>query len=63
MAEILDPDTVTRLRTLTPRAAFEQVKEALYRMGGASSDEFAEVFEELVALGILTEEQLEEFSG
>jgi hypothetical protein len=61
MPEILDPEQVEILRGLPAREAFERVKEALYRSGGATSDEFLDAFEEMVALGILTQEQLEEY--
>ena len=60
MPEIFDPESVEKLRGLPAREAFERVKDALYRNGGATSDEFAAAFDEMVALGILTAEELEE---
>jgi hypothetical protein len=50
MAE-LDPETLDRLRTLAPRAVYDQVREALYRLGAVTSDDFREVYEDLVAEG------------
>jgi hypothetical protein len=61
--EIFDPESVETLKGLPAREAFERVKDALYRMGGATSEEFAEAFEEMVELGILTPEELEEFTA
>ena len=63
MPEILDPEQIEILRGLPAREAFERVKDALYRRGGGTSDEFLDVFEQMVELGILTPEQLEEYLG
>jgi hypothetical protein len=63
MVAILDPETVERLRALTPRQAFEQAKSAVYRSGAVGSDDFLDVFEQLVDTGVLTWEQIEEFRG
>jgi hypothetical protein len=60
MAEI-DAETLDRYRTLEPRAVFQEVRDALYRRGAATSADFLEVYEELVAEGILTWEQIEGF--
>jgi len=62
MAE-LDPETIDRLRTLAPRAVYDEVREALYRLGAVSSDDFREVYEDLVAEGILSWEEIERFEG
>jgi hypothetical protein len=59
----LHPDEIERLRSLPPRQAFERVKDALYRSGHVRSDEFVDAYEQLVELGILTPEQLEEYLG
>jgi hypothetical protein len=63
MPEVIHPDEIEVLRSLPPREAFERVKDALYRRGSVSSDEFTDAYEQLVELGILTPEQLEEFLG
>jgi len=60
MAEF-DPQTLDRFRALEPQAVFEEVRDALYRRGAASSGDFLEVYEELVSEGILTWEQIEGF--
>jgi hypothetical protein len=63
MATVFDRETLDRFRTLTPRQAFEEAKTAVYRAGAAGSDDFLDVYEELVAQGILTQEQIEEFTA
>jgi hypothetical protein len=61
MADLFDFETIERLRALTPRAAYDAVKSALYRHGPTTSEDFLEAYEELVEEGILTWEQVEEF--
>ena len=61
MKGILHPDEIEVLRRLPPRQAFERVKDALYRGGSVTSDEFLDAYEQMVEEGVLTPEQLEEF--
>lgn len=61
MSVVFDPETLDRLRILPPRQAYEDVRDAVYRSGAVSSDDFLDAFEELVERGILTWEQIEEF--
>ena len=61
MGAILDPDTLSRLRALGARQAFQEAKDAVYRSGAAASDDFLDVFEQLVEAGILTWDQIEAF--
>ena len=61
MPELFDSETIERLRTLTPREAYDSVKGALYRQGPTASEDFLDAYEELVHAGILTWEQIEEF--
>jgi len=63
MADLFDFETLERLRTLSPRAAYDSVKDALYRRGPTTSTDFLDAYEELVDEGILTWEQIEEFGG
>ena len=63
MAAILDPDTLERLRALTPKEAFVKAKDAVYGAGAVGSDDFLDVFQQLVDEGILSWEQIEEFQG
>jgi hypothetical protein len=62
MATILDPDTLERFRTMSPRQAYLLAKEAVYRSGAVSSEDFLDVFEQLVENGILTQEQLDQYA-
>lgn len=62
MATELDKETIEQYRSLSAREAFEQVKSAGYRAGAVSSDEFLDLFEQLVDEGILTWDQVEEFN-
>ena len=61
MAAVFDPETLERLRTMTARQAFSAAKEAVYRSGPVSSDDFVDVYEQLVDEGILSWEEVEEF--
>jgi hypothetical protein len=61
MAVVFDPETIARLKTMTPREAYEEIKTALLRMGAGGSEEFLEACEALVEEGILTWADLEEF--
>ena len=61
MGDLFDFETIQHLRTLSPRAAYDTVKGALYRHGPTTSEDFLEAYEELVEEGILTWEQIEEF--
>ena len=63
MPEVIHPDEIEVLRRLPPRDAFERVKNALYKGGSVTSDEFLEAYDQMVELGILTAEQLEEYLG
>ncbi len=61
--ELFDEKTIERFRRLGPQRAFEEAKNAVYRLGGSTSDDFLEVFQELVDRGILSWDQVEEFEG
>ncbi len=63
MAAVLDPETLDRLRTLTPRQAYETARQAVYRSGAVSSEDFLDVYEQMVDEGILSWDQVGEFEG
>ena len=63
MPTVFAPETLEGFRLLDPREAHVKVRELLYRSGARSSEDFREAYEELVAYGILTWEQVEEFEG
>ena len=61
MSVEFDPATIARFRTMSAREAYESAREAVYRMGAHSSEDFLEVCQCLVDEGILNWDQLEEF--
>lgn len=61
MAAVVDPETLERLRTMTPRQAYQTARDAVYRSGAVSSEDFLDVYDQLVDEGILTWEQVETF--
>ena len=61
MRQIFDPETLERWRGLGPRETYEQAREALYRMGASSSEDFRDAFDELVEMGLLSWETIENF--
>ena len=61
MAAVLHPDTVEWLRGLPPRKAYKEAREAVYRSGPVSSEDFLDVYEQLVEEDILTWDQINAF--
>jgi len=61
MVAEFDKETLDWLRTLPPRTAFGKAREALYRAGPVSSEDFVDIYEQLVRAGILTWEQVESY--
>jgi len=61
LTSIFDPRTIDELRALPAAEAFARVRKALYEGGATMSADFHEAYEELVELGILTWDQVEEF--
>lgn len=60
MSATLDRETLERLRTLSPREALRNATDAVYRAGAVSSDDFLDVYEQLVDAGILSWEEIEQ---
>ena len=61
MSAILDRETLERLRSLPPKEAFRSATDAVYRAGAVGSDDFLDVYEQMVDAGILSWEEIEEF--
>jgi hypothetical protein len=59
MATQFDQHTIERFRALSPRQVVEQAKDAVYRSGAASSDDFMDIYQQLVDEGLLSWEQIE----
>ena len=60
---MFDSETVERLRTRSPKEAYQEVKIAIYRTGESSSEAFLDAFEELVEAGILSWDQIEHYEA
>lgn len=58
---LLDAESIERLRGMSPREAFMDLKTAIYRGGAVSSEDFQSAFEQLVSAGILTWDEIESF--
>lgn len=63
MGTILDPDTLERLRSLPPEKAYKVATDAVYGAGGVSSEDFLDVYEQLVEHGILTWAHINAYGG
>lgn len=59
----LHPETLERLRAMEPRTAFETARSALLEAGSAGSEDFLDLWQQLVDEGILSWDQVEEFDG
>jgi hypothetical protein len=60
----IDRKTLEDLRELEPREAWEQVRRAVYQSpGGAASEDFQAALEQLVAEGILSWDEIEQFES
>ncbi len=63
MAAEFDRETIERFRAMPAREAYEEAKRAVYRSGPVSSDDFIDIFSQLVDEGVLTWDQVEEFGS
>ncbi len=63
MEALFDTETLDRFRGMSAREAFEEARNALARMGAATSEDYLEVYQALVDEGILSWEQIEAFEG
>jgi len=61
MSAILDRNTLEQFRRLTPHKAYLAAKDAVYRSGAVSSEDFLDIYEQLVDEGILSWDQIEEY--
>jgi len=60
----LAPESLERLQEMTPEQRFETVRTLCYQApGGGGSDQYVELMEEMVALGILTWDEIEAFEA
>jgi hypothetical protein len=61
MDDLFDESTLERFRKMRPRAVYDEARDSVYRHGAVTSEEFLDVYEELVQKGILSWAQIEEF--
>ena len=61
MAVEFDEETLARFRNMPSLQVYNEAKNAVYRSGAVSSDDFLDVFEILVDRGILSWDQIREF--
>jgi len=60
----LDPESLERLQLMPPEQRLETVRTVCYKApGGGGSDQYVEMLEELVELGILTWDEIEAFEA
>ena len=52
MAAQFDQETIERLRGMSPCRAFEQAKDALFGSGSAGSEDFMDIYRQLVDEGL-----------
>jgi hypothetical protein len=58
----IDRKTLEEIRELGPRDAYEVLRRAVFQApGGASSEDFQDVLEQVVHEGILSWEEVEQF--
>lgn len=63
MAVAFDRETLEKLRALPPERALARARDALYRAGPVGSEDFLEIYRQLVDEGILSWDQVEELEG
>ena len=61
MAAKFDEETIERFRKLPAAEVLDRAKDAVYMTGPVSSEDFRDVYRQLVEEGILTWSQVEQF--
>ncbi|UCF67821.1 MAG: hypothetical protein JSV80_00555 [Acidobacteriota bacterium] len=59
----LDEKTIQRLRAMKPENAYQAAKNAVYATGECGSEDFLDLYEQLVEREILTWEQIDALEG
>ena len=63
MAIRLDEETIERLRTMGPEKAVGAARDAVFSTKEAGSEDFLDIYEQLVEEGILSWDQVEQFDA
>ena len=58
-----DPETLERWQRLGPKVAYSEARDSLFQQGASTSEEFLDVWEDLVDKGLLTWEEIEAFES
>lgn len=61
MVARFDADTIERFRSLPADEVLNRAKDAVYRSGPVSSEDFRDIYRQLVDEGILTWSEVEAF--
>ena len=61
MAIRFDRETIERFRTMSPRRAFEEARKVVFRTDSVGSEDFLDMYDQLVEEGVLTWGQIEEY--
>lgn len=56
-----DEETLERFRTMSPHEAFRAARTAVFGTREAGSEDFLDIYEQLVEEGILSWDQVEQF--
>lgn len=56
-----DPETLERWQRLGPRVTYAEARASLFQKGTSSSEEFLDLWEDLVDRGLLTWDEIETF--
>lgn len=63
MAIRFDRETIEKLRAMPPKNALEQARRAVYQSGSVGSEDFLDIYSQLVEEGVLTWSQVEAFDA
>ena len=63
MAIRFDRETIEKLRAMPPREAIEQARRAVFQSGSVGSEDFLDIYSQLVEEDVLTWDQVNAFDG
>ena len=58
-----DPETIERWRRMGPETTHREARDALFQQGASASEDFIDVFEDLVERGLITWDEIERFES
>ena len=57
----LDPETIERFRKMSAREALSQARDTAFRAGASTSEDFVDLYEQLVGEGILSWAEVDQY--